>query len=124
MVIPTIFLNGVAVVITIFKSSQLSRKPCYFIVLLQAIFDLAVGLFCVPLFIYYLANSIGRIFNCFAASLGYRSTLVPVGVSTITMTAMTMEGYIAILHHATRFLLRAWLLVCNDYCCSIFCKRQ
>ena len=97
MIIPTILLNGVAVV-TIFKSSQLNSKPCYFIVLLQSMFDLAVGVFSIPLFIYYLANSIGGIFNCFAASLGHRLTLVPVGVSTITMTAMSMERYIAILH--------------------------
>ena len=97
MIIPTILLNGVAVV-TIFKSSQLNSKSCYFIVLLQSMFDLAVGVFSIPLFIYYLANSIGEIFNCFAASLGHRLTLVPVGVSTITMTAMSMERYIAILH--------------------------
>ena len=97
MIIPTIFLNGVAVV-TIFKSSQLNSKPCYFIVLFQSMFGLGVGVFGIPLFIYYLANSIGGIFNCFAASLGYRLTLVPVGVSTITMTAMTIERYTAILH--------------------------
>ena len=73
-----LFLNGLAVV-TIFKSSQLNSKPCYFIVLFQSMFDLGVGVFRIPLFIYYLANSIGGIFNCFAASLGYRLTLVPVG---------------------------------------------
>ena len=95
MITPTILVNGVAVVM-IFKSSQLNSKPCYFIVLLQSMFDLAVGIFSIPLSICYLANSIGGTFNCFAASLGYRSTHAPIGVPTITMTAMTIERYIAI----------------------------
>lgn len=42
MIIPTLLLNGVAV-ITIFKSSQLSSKPCYFVILLQSVFDSAIG---------------------------------------------------------------------------------
>ena len=97
MIIPTILLNGVAV-ITIFRSSQLSSKPCYFIILLQSMFDLAVGVFSIPLFIFLLANSVGGISNCLVASLARRLMLAPIGGSSIALTAMKMERYIAILH--------------------------
>ena len=97
LIIPTILLNGVAV-ITILKSSQLNSKPCYFIILLQSTFDLAVGMVGIPLYIYYLANSIGGISNCFAAVLARRLPVAPYGGSAIALTAMTVERYIAILH--------------------------
>ena len=54
MITPTTLLNGVAVV-TIFKSSQLNSKPCYFIVLLQSMFDLAVGIFSIYTFVHILS---------------------------------------------------------------------
>jgi hypothetical protein len=41
--IHTVLLNAVAM-ITILKSSQLKSKPCYFIILVQSINDLAVGI--------------------------------------------------------------------------------
>lgn len=97
LIIPTLLLNGVAV-ITIFKSSQLSSKPCYYIILIQSMFDFAVGMFAIPSYIYYLANSIGGMTNCFAAVLARRLTVSPIGGSSIALTAMTVERYIAILH--------------------------
>ena len=100
LIIPTLFLNGVAV-ITILRSSQLNGKPCYFIILLQSIFDIAVGILAIPLFIYYLASSIGGISNCFAHSLARRLMHAPIEGSSITVTALTLERYIAILHPFT-----------------------
>ena len=52
----------------------------------------------IPLFIYYLSSSIGGISNCFAASLARRLMHAPIEGSSITVTAMTLERYIAILH--------------------------
>ena len=100
MIIPTILLNGVAV-ITILKSSQLNSKLCYYIILLQSMFDLAVGVLGIPLFIFFLANSIGGISDCFAASLARRLMAAPMGGSSMVLTAMTVERYIAILHPYT-----------------------
>ena len=97
LMIPTIFLNAVAM-ITILKSSQLKSKPCYFIILAQSVIDLAVGAFGIPLLIFFLASGIGGITNCIAASLALRSTLLPSTLSCVTLSAMTLERYIAILH--------------------------
>ena len=97
LIIPTILLNGVAA-ITIFKSSQLNSTPCYFIILLQSMFDLAVGMVGIPLYIYYVATTIGGISNCVVAVLTRRLPIAPYGGSSIALTAMTVERYIAILH--------------------------
>ena len=97
LIIPTILLNAVAI-ITILKYSQLNNKPCYFIILVQSIIDLAVGVLGIPLILVYLASGIGGVSNCIVASLALRSTFLPYGLSTVTLSALTMERYIAILH--------------------------
>ena len=97
LIIPTVLLNAIAI-ITIFKSSQLKSKPCYFIILVQSVIDLLVGVLGIPLFIVYLSSAVGGNKNCFAASFAFRSTALPIGMSTITLAAMTLERYIAILH--------------------------
>ena len=100
VIIPTLLLNGVAA-ITICKSSQLISKPCYFILLLQCTFDLVLGLLGIPLFIFFLANAVGGISNCFAVFFARRLTYASIGGSSIALVAMTMERYIAILHPFT-----------------------
>jgi hypothetical protein len=60
LIIPTLLLNAVAV-ITIFKSSLLNNKSCYFIILVQSVLDLAIGVLGIPLFIFFLASAIGGI---------------------------------------------------------------
>ena len=97
LVISTILLNAVAIT-TILKSSQLKSKPCYFIILVQSVIDVAVGTFGIPLLIFYLATGIGGITNCIAASLAVRSMLLPFMLSCLTLSALTLERYIAILH--------------------------
>ena len=97
LIIPTILLNAVAI-ITIAKSSQLKSKPCYFIILVQSVIDLAVGVFSIPLLIFFLASGIGGTTNCVAATLAFKSTLLPTVTSCIALSALTLERYIAILH--------------------------
>ena len=97
LILPTISLNGVAVV-TILKSYQLKRKPCYFIILVQSVSDLAVGLLGIPFFVYFLSTGIGLGSNCVLAIMALRSTIIPMGISTFTLFIMTMERYMAILH--------------------------
>ena len=53
------------------------------------------------LIIFILANSIGEVSNCFAASLAHRLMLAPIGGSSIILTAMTIERYVAISHPFT-----------------------
>ena len=97
LIIPTILLNAIAI-ITILKFSQLNSKPCYFIILLQSVIDLAVGVLGLPLFLVFLASGIGKISNCIVATLAFQTTTIPVGISVITISVMTLERYIAILH--------------------------
>ena len=78
LIIPTILLNAVPI-ITILKSSQLNSKPCYFIILIQSVHDLAVGIFGMPLFLVYLASGIGGNSNCIAATLAFRAMTLPMG---------------------------------------------
>ena len=90
-------LNALAI-ITIRKSSQMNSKTCYFVVLVQSVIDLTVGLFGIPLFAIFLLSGLGLISNCFVATLAFTSTVVLLGLSTIALIAMTGERYIAILH--------------------------
>ena len=95
--IPTVLLNAVAM-ITILKSSQLKSKPCYFIILVRSVIDSASGILGIPLLIFFLASGIGGMTNCFAARLTLSSTLLPTIQSCVTLSALTLERYIAILH--------------------------
>ena len=97
LIIPTVLLNAIAI-ITISKSSQLKSKPCYFIIPLQSVIDLLVGVLGIPLFIVYLSSAVGGNKNCFAASFAFRSTTLPIGMSIITLAAMTLERHIAVLY--------------------------
>ena len=97
LMIPTILLNAVAIV-TILKSSQLMSKPCYFIILVQSVIDLAVGVVGIPLLIFYLASGTGGIKNCLAGRLALSSTTLPSMISCVILSALALERYIAILH--------------------------
>ena len=97
LIIPTILLNAISIV-TISKSSSLKSKTCYFVILLQSVSDLAVGIFGIPLFVAYLSTAIGGISNCFVADLAYKLTVTTMGVSTFAFLGMTFDRYIAVLH--------------------------
>ena len=89
LIIPTILLNAVAI-LTIVKSSQLKSKPCYFIILVQSIIDLAVGVFSIPLMIFFQASEIGGATDCVAVTLAFRSTLLPTVTSCVAISALTL----------------------------------
>ena len=93
----TIALNGISI-ITIRKSSQLRSKVCYFVILLQPVVDLGVGILGIPLFIYYLLLPFLDTSNCTLIILVYRTTLLTCALSVITLSAMTIERYIGVLH--------------------------
>ena len=97
LIFTTVLLNGVSV-ITITKSSQLKNKMCYFTILMQSVTDLIVGVLGIPLFFFFLLTGMGEISNCFVAILAYRSSVLPIGVSFVTLSVLTVDRYIAILH--------------------------
>ena len=97
LMVPTILLNSLAIV-TIIKSSQLYCKPCYFIILLQSAVDLAVGALGIPAFLGFLLTGLAINPNCILSVVSNRLTVLPLGLSTNTLCAMTLERYIAIIH--------------------------
>ena len=97
LIISTIVLNAVAI-ITIWKSSQLNSKTCYFVVFIQSVIDLVIGVFGIPFFVIFLMNGITKILNCFVATLALRWTVFLISLSSDMLIAMTLERYIAILH--------------------------
>ena len=93
----TISLNGLSV-ITIRKSSQLRNKVCYFVILLQSVVDLGVGVVSIPLFICYLIFPFLHTANCILITLALRTSYVLPGLSIVTLSAMAIERYIGVLH--------------------------
>ena len=63
LIIPTVLLNGTSV-IAILKCSKLNTKVYFFLVLVQSIIDLTVGLLGLPLFIVVLATELFGSVNC------------------------------------------------------------
>ena len=60
--------------------------------------DLTVGVFGIPSFLVYLVQGITGTSNCFGIILAKKLSVVMIALSTITISALTMERYIAILH--------------------------
>ena len=97
LIFPTVLLNLFAT-ITILKCPQLKNKLCYFLILIQSVVDLGVGLFGIPLTIYYLVTPFVAFQNC-AFSLGaLKLCVLPSAVSIFTSCAITFERYIGVLH--------------------------
>ena len=97
LIFPTVLLNLFAT-ITILKSPQLKNKLCYFLIHIQSVVDLGVGLFGIPLTIYYLVTPFVAFQNC-AFSLGaLKLCVLPSAVSIFTSCAITFERYIGVLH--------------------------
>ena len=97
LLLTTIFLNGISTM-TMRRSSQLKSKVCYFVILLQSVVDLGVGVLGVPLFIYYLSSPFVATANCRLATFTLQITLLICGFSIITLSAITVERYIGVLH--------------------------
>lgn len=81
----TISLSAVSI-ITIRRSSQLGSKVCYFVILLQSIVDLGVGVFSIPLFICYLSPFLKNT-NCHFSILGIQIGHLPVVWSIVALSA-------------------------------------
>lgn len=97
LIFSAIILNLLSVV-TIRKSSQLKNKLCYFVILVQSVVDLGIGVFSIPLFIIYLAAPLLGIQNCLAIVILLVSALLAPALSVGTLTTMTVERYIGVLH--------------------------
>ena len=97
LVIPTIVLNGVSVA-AIMKSTRLRSKPCYYLVVMQSLVDLTVGALGIPILIFVAICPIIGFLNCTVTFIFKQILFIPSGISIITLSAMTIERYIGVLH--------------------------
>jgi hypothetical protein len=99
LIIATVILNGVSVV-TIFKCSQLKEKISYFLIMMQSVADLTVGLISLPSLAIYCSFMIAttRSLDCTEILLMERLFALPPLISVTTLLAMTVERYFGVLH--------------------------
>jgi hypothetical protein len=97
LIIPAVLLNAVAIV-TIQKSSQLKNKLCYFTIMIQSAADLGVGCFTIPIVTCFLVAPFMRVDQCVLLHFIYQIGYVPTGISIVTLSVISMERYIGVVH--------------------------
>ncbi|CAB4021669.1 histamine H2 receptor-like [Paramuricea clavata] len=97
LIIPTILLNGVAVV-TIMKCPQLKEKNAYFLIMVQSLADLATGFVTLPFFSYVCITQALGTADCFRQRLIMSMTSIPFSISLTTLAVMTIDRYMSVLH--------------------------
>ena len=97
LIFSIVFLNLLSV-LTIRKSSQLKRKQCYFVILIQSAIDLGVGFISIPFFAVFLALPLLQIDNCITVVVLVLSSFPLPAFSLVTLIAMTIERYVGVLH--------------------------
>ena len=97
LILPTILLYGISV-LTIMKCPQLKEKIAYFLIMVQSLADIAVGWVGLPLMSYvYFSQALGTA-NCFWQRLIVNFMILPLLLSLITLTVMSIERYMSIVH--------------------------
>lgn len=112
LVIPTVLLNGISI-LTITKSSQLKERICFFLILIQAMVDLAVGAVSLPLETFIRAREILGTASCNSNFALSSIALMPFGLALTTTCAFTFERYLGILHpivHRTYLTRKKFLI--------------
>ena len=97
LIFPTIFLNALAI-ITIQSTPQLQKKVCYFVILVQSVVDLAVGSLAIPILVYFLLVPFLNVDICVPMILVRATSFLCTGLSILTLTAMTVERYLGVVH--------------------------
>jgi hypothetical protein len=90
LIIATVILNGVSVV-TIFKCALLKEKISYFLIMMQSVADLTVGLISLPSFIIYCSFTIAttRSIHCTEILLLERLAALPTLLESLSSTSDT-----------------------------------
>ena len=97
LMIPIILLNAMAIV-TIQKSSQLRNKVCYFGIVLQSAADIGVGCFTIPITTFFIVSPLLPVGHCIVPHLTIHVGYLPAGISIITLSLITLERYIGVVH--------------------------
>ena len=104
LIIPTVILNGLSIV-TIFKCSQLKERNSYFLIMMQSVPDLAVGLWSLPTLSILLCSKAKESAGCPWLFLLERGTAFPTLISLTTLFAMTVDRYFGVLYPLKHLIL-------------------
>ena len=121
LIIPTVLLNSILILI-IWKSSHLKAKVCYFLILIQSIFDIAVGVISVPAYIALAALELRGIATCVHSVVLLPLAYVPATTSFMTLFFITFERYLSVLHPVVHrsYVTKNRMLICA-ICAPICC---
>ena len=97
LIFPTVILNGLSVVV-ILKCPQLKEKISYFLIMMQSVSDLIVGLLTLPSLSYICISEVIGPVTCVPHVLLLRTMFAPYFFSIWILTIMTVERYIGVLH--------------------------
>ena len=97
LIVSAMLLNALAV-ITIWKRTQLRKKLCYFVILVQSSADFAFGCIAMPILLFYLLVPFINVDICIAVILARSALFSLTGLSIVTLSALTIERYIGVVH--------------------------
>jgi hypothetical protein len=87
----TIVLNSITI-LTIWRSKKLRGTVCFFLIMLQSVADLFVGLLAIPVTTYVYMTAISSApSGCLVIAIQMKSTYVTIGISTMMYLAITYE---------------------------------
>ena len=117
LIIPTVLLNSISA-LTIWKSSHLQEKVCYFLIFIQSFSDMAVGVISIPANFALAALELRGIANCIHVVVLLAIAYVPAGTSLTTTCLLTFERYLSILHPVVHrsHVTKTRMLIC--VCCG------
>lgn len=121
LVLSTIFLNAVTL-ITFWKSSQLRRKVCYFLIVVQSSVDLVLGALGGAFYTAYIANEITGTASCAFFIWMRNASFMIVFFSMANLSVMNIERYFGIVHPVihNNSVTRQRLLICT-FCVYSLC---
>ena len=121
LIIPTVLLNSISI-LTIWKSSHLKAKVCYFLILIQSIFDIAVGVISVPANIAFAALELRSDASCFHFVVLQTLAYLPAASSFMTISSITLERYLSVLHPVFHrsYVTKSRMLICV-ICAVVWC---
>jgi hypothetical protein len=97
LTVSTILLNAFAI-ITIQKNPKLKNKFCYFVIFIQSFVDLGVGCIVIPAVTVFSLQPFINVDVCISVLVARSTTILFIGLSIVTLSALTLERYLGVLH--------------------------
>lgn len=123
--IATVFLNA-STVITIWRSSRLKEKLSFFLIMVQSLIDLGVGMVAGPIFTSFLASEINGNASCWLYLAARRTSSMATILSIMVLSGMNFERYMGVVHpfvhrcYVTRRKLLTYVIIFCLFCVILF----